>query len=258
MEERKHRELLEKIEDISVRGEVVRIYRQTFEKLAEYQEAQLKNIYRQTEEELLGSAPDYTVTAILCKKEEAVRFRDSFVPLISAGMLQACWGKGPIERIYIQADNALLKQALEKEKAYPAVIQTNYEAYRVLVRLEKVTEGLEQAEKVNKLMLLHGIDMPKINDICMGKFYDVCFGEVNDRLRPDEKIESIQVEWGELAPYIQKDVSLLWNVKQVKLKENAFPRAVALINEVRYDHQLLWSSIFVTLLAKKYHYSIIM
>lgn len=239
MEKGKQRELLEKIEDISMRKEVAQIYQKTFEKLAEYQEAQLKNICRQVEQELLGSATDYTVASILCKKEDISRFWEGFSPLLSTGMLEPCWGSGAIERIYLRADHAFLKQVLEKDQVYPATIQTNYEAYHVSVALKQVSEGLEQVRKINKLMFLHGVDMPRINDICIQKFYDVCFWEVNDRLRQDEKIESIQVEWGELAPYVQKDVCLLWNVQQVNLKENTFPMAVALIDEIRYDHQVL-------------------
>lgn len=239
MEEEIQNKLLEKIEDISERKEVITLYKQVFQRLAEYQEEQLNRIYGQAEKELSGSTTDYTVTTILCKSEDVPRFWDGFVPVMAAGRLEACWGKGAIERIYIEAENAFLLQVLEKNAMYSAVIQTNYETYPVSVVLKKASEGLEQAEKINKLMVLHGVELPEVNDICFQKFYDVCFGEVKDRLREDEKIESIQVEWGELKPYIRENVSLLWNVKKVTLKENAFPSAVNLINEIRYDHEMM-------------------
>lgn len=223
MEEKMQRELLEKI----------------FTKVTEYQEAQLKQIYRQIEQELSGTSPDYTVAAVLCKREEVSRFWDGFVPLLSTGMLEPRWGAGAIERVYLAGNQKFLQQTLERCNVYPAKIQTNYETYHILVTLKEVNEALEQTRTINKLMYLNGVDMPKVNDICIRKFYDVHFWQVNDRLRQDERIESIQVDWGQLKPYLQEDVSLLWNVKQVKLKENAFPSSVALINELKYDHEII-------------------
>lgn len=223
MEEKIQRELIEKI----------------FAKVTEYQEAQLKQIYWQIEQELSGTGPDYTVATILCKSEDVSRFWDGFVPLLSTGMLEPRWGNGAIERVYIAGEQKFLQHTLEKSNVYPAKIQTNYETYRILVKLKEVNEALEQTRTINKLMYFNGVDMPEVNDICIQKFYDVHFWQVNDRLRQDERIESIQVDWGQLKPYLQEEVSLLWNVKQVKLKENAFPSSVALINELKYDHEII-------------------
>lgn len=238
MEEEKQRELLEQIENISARKEAAQLYGQVFARLAEYQETQLRNLYQQVEQELCKTSIDYTVATILCQSDEVLLWEGNFVPLLSTGMLQPRWGEGAIERIYIRADSAFIEQALEKNNVYAATVQTNYETYHILVTLKKVAEELEQVRTINQLMFLQGIDMPRINDICIEKFYDICFWQVKDRLRPDEKIKNIQVEWDSIEPYIQKDVTLLWNVKEVKLKETGFPTATPLINEVRYDHHV--------------------
>lgn len=178
MEEKIQRELIEKI----------------FAKVTEYQEAQLKQIYWQIEQELSGTGPDYTVATILCKSEDVSRFWDGFVPLLSTGMLEPRWGNGAIERVYIAGEQKFLQHTLEKSNVYPAKIQTNYETYRILVKLKEVNEALEQTRTINKLMYFNGVDMPEVNDICIQKFYDVHFWQVNDRLRQDERIESIQVD----------------------------------------------------------------
>lgn len=238
MEEKIQEELLEKITDITARKEAAQVYRQVFARLAEYQELQLKDIYEKVEKELSGTTKNCAVATILCKSDDEYGFLDGFVPLLSTGMLKARWGKGAIKRIYIRADQAFLDKALKENNVYPAKIQTNYETYRIRVVLKQASEGLKQVRTVNKLLFFNDVDLPKVNDVCIRKFYDICFQEVNDRLRQDETIENIQVDWGKLEPYIQEDVSLLWNVKKVKLKESAFPRVVPLVNEIKYDHEI--------------------
>lgn len=238
MEEKIQEELLKKISDITDRKEAAEVYRQVFTRLAEYQEQQIKSIYERVEKELVKVSKDCAVVTILCKNEDEYRFLDGFVPLLSTGMLKACWGKGAIKRIYIRADGAFLDKALKRNNVYQARIQTNYETYRIRVVLKQALEGLKQVRAINKLLASNDMDLPKVNDICIRKFYDICFLEVNDRLRQDETIKSIQVDWGQLEPYIQEDVSLLWNIKKVKLKENAFPKAVPLVNEIKYDHEI--------------------
>ena len=238
MEEKVQEELLEKITDSTIRKEAAQVYRQVFARLAEYQEKQLKNIYEKVEKDLSQVPLDCPVITILCKSADVNRFQEGFVPLLSAGMLKAQWGKGAIKRVYIGAGQTFLNQSLKENAAYPARIQTNYETYRIQVVLKQAVEALKQVRTVNKLLILNQVDLPEVNDICIRKFYDICFLEVNDRLRQDEIIENIQVDWGKLEPYIQEDVSLLWNVKKVKLKESAFPKAVPLENEIKYDHEI--------------------
>lgn len=239
MEKNKQRELLEKIESITERKEAAQVYRQVFSKLEEYQEQTLRQIYQQIEDELTGNTRDYTVATLLCRKEEQIRFENGFEPFISAGMQECVWGDGSIQRIFISASHTFLEENHIENQPYQAMIQTNYETYPVLVKLKKVSEGLEQVRTLNKLMILNGLELPEINDIYIQKFYDVCFYQVNDRLRKDEKIEGIQVQWENLKPYIKEDVVLLWNVKKVNLKDSGFPKERNLIREIKYDHEIM-------------------
>ena len=239
MKEGQLRKLLAEIEDNTERKEIADICMILAQNFAKYQEQQLEIIRRRVEEEICYEHKDYAIDMICCERKDVKQWEEWFTPLLFCGMHQVVWGTGAIERVYIQADEPCIQHELETHPVYRAVIHTNYETYPVTVTLKQVKTGIRLAEKINRLMMVAGVNMPDVNACCLTKFYDVCFETVKDRIRQDEIIESVEVDWGDFKKYICHDCTLLWNVRELEIKERQFPNARAQKNEVRYCHEIL-------------------
>lgn len=239
MREEKLRSLLDEIEDLTTRKELSQVCQTLVQNFDQYQQEQLDVMRYRIEEELYQPKGDYAVDMFCCKSEDVDKWEEWFAPILSTGMHAVTWGDGPIERIFIKAEDARIKQELREHAIYPAVVHTNYDTYPVKVTLRQVNEGIELAWQMNRLMAVEGVKLPPVNDCYFRKFYDVCFDMVNDRMRPDEVVMDVDVEWGAFGEYIEHDVTLLWNVWHVEAKEQAFPIPIAQKNVVKYAHEIV-------------------
>lgn len=210
-----------------------------FDGLSQYQERELHKIREQVNQIDTKQSVDYAIEMFVCDKEEVETQRPFYEPLIMTGMHDIVWGTGVVATVYIEAKWQVLKSLNLENTIYNAIITTNYESYPVKVSLHQNTVILEMTEKINYLMFQNDIDMPKVNDGYAKRFFDIHFLEAKDRLREDEKPESIKVLWGELEPYVYENKALMWNVRKAILRENAFPVAISDQKEVKYHHELL-------------------
>ena len=229
-------QLLQKIGDIVSRREASFIYREIIAELSDYQEKYLEALENQIQDDCTEITRHRNIEMCLCSSEELKYYTEGFEPLLAAGSNQAVWGSGSIERIYIKTGKRQLSEILAKNNTFRAVVHTNYETYPVSVTLRPVYEALEEAEHINRLMYANGWDMPPVNTIYLQGFYDVCFCHVLDRLRPDEYMEKADIDFGELTPYIHRNLSLLWNVRRIECKEQSFPQALPQKDEIYYKH----------------------
>lgn len=251
--------MLRKIEDIVPRREASLIYREVIAGLFAYQEQQLEKLkqqvfheytnsagYRQTRNRIGNRTENWIknqtgcrhIEMCLCSSGETKYYSEGFTLLLAAGSNQAVWGSGSIERVYVKAGKRQISKILHKNNIFRAVVRTNYETYPVSVTLRPVNEALEKAEQINRLMYVNGWDMPPVNTIYLQGFYDVCFCHVLDRLRSDEYMETADIDFGELTPYVQRDLSLMWNLRRIECKEQSFPQALAQIDEIYYNHTI--------------------
>lgn len=234
--EKRMEQMLRRIEDNISRREAAFIYREVIAKLLDYQEWQLDVLQKQICHEYMENGGQRPIEMCLCPSGETDYFAEGFVPLVSAGSSQAVWGSGALERIYIETGRRQITDALAENNAFRAVVHTNYETYPARMTLRPVYEALAQAEQINRLMYANGWDMPPVNTVYLQGFYDVCFLDVLDRLRPDEYVETTETDFGVLAPYVRRDVTLMWNVRKVQCKEQSFPKPLPQGGEVYYQH----------------------
>lgn len=239
MKEEKLREMLCQIDEISVRKEAAQIYRQVIANFDKYQEEQLQNIRSRVNDTLFRRDFNYAVDMFLCESQQAVKWQEKWEVFLATGMLTTELKKGAVERVYIQAKQSLIEKELAKEKQYKAIIETNYETYPVTVILQPVYEVIKQVAYINELLFLNRVDLPKVNDIYVRKFYDICLVEIEDRLRPDEIIQGLKVEWEELTPYICNNITLFWNLRKMEAKESGFPKAIPVKDKIKYSHKIL-------------------
>lgn len=214
--EKQMEQMLRRIEDNISRREAAFIYREVIARLLDYHESQLAALQKQICQEYMENGGQRPIEMCLCRSEEADYFAEGFTPLVSAGSSQAVWGSGALERIYIETGRRQITDVLAENNVFHAVVHTNYETYPARMTLRPVCEALAQAEQVNRLMDVNGWDMPPVNTIYLQGFYDVCFFDVLDRLRPDEHVETAETDFGELAPYVRRDVTLMWNIRKIQ------------------------------------------
>ncbi len=234
--EKQMEQMLRRIEDNISRREAAFIYREVIARLLDYHESQLAALQKQICQEYMENGGQRPIEMCLCRSEEADYFAEGFTPLVSAGSSQAVWGSGALERIYIETGRRQITDVLAENNVFHAVVHTNYETYPARMTLRPVCEALAQAEQVNRLMDVNGWDMPPVNTIYLQGFYDVCFFDVLDRLRPDEHVETAETDFGELAPYVRRDVTLMWNIRKIQCKEQSFPKPLPQGGEVYYQH----------------------
>lgn len=236
MDEKKVKQQIAQLSDMSSRQEIMRIYEDMILKFSRYQEEQLANIREQVKKSMEKDEFDYAVEMFVCEETQSRMYKEFYEPLLSTGIVIEEWGNGVLETIFIEADNDVIEERTGTDKRYQALVKTNYDTYPVTVALCKNKEGLQKAAYINRLLRLNGVDMPPVNEGYLHKFYDVIFVESKDRLRPDEIVEEVILSLGELDIFVKRGKTLLWNVRQVPIKENTFP--VPMGTEVKYRHEL--------------------
>lgn len=237
MDEKRLREELKRIQDASARPEIVKIYRDLILKFNDYQEQKLAEIRGQVLDSMKGGDGDYGVEMFVCNPAEADWYEDAYEPLLSTGIVMKEWGEGALETVFLEADSEYLEQHTGRGFIYKAEVKTNYESYPVTVTLRKNRGGRKRAEHLNRLLLQNGIKQAPVNEAYLNKFYDVVLEETKDRLREDERVEEVRLLAGGLDGCLKRERVLLWNVRQVQIKEHTFPVPVGA--EVKFRHELL-------------------
>lgn len=234
--EKQMEQMLRKIEDNLSRQEAAFIYRKVIAGILEYQEQKLDAVQKQVCRQYMENNGQRSIEMCLCPSKETDYLASGFVPLVSADSNQAVWGSGAIERIYIETGRKQITNALAGSNAFRAVVHTNYETYPARMTLQPVLEAFAQAEQMNRLMYVNGWDMPPVNTVYLQGFYDVCFLDVLDRLRPDEYVTHADIDFGELTPFVRRDVTLMWNIRKIPCKEQSFPKPLPQTDEMYYEH----------------------
>ncbi len=231
------REKLKAIEELSVRKEVREIYQSVFGELARYQEEQLRRLEEQIQKSIQPIDVDYGVDMFLVTHEDSRRWEDVCSCVDDTHRYPWIWEQKLIQRVYLEATNEQLMRLRREQREFLAYVRTNYETYTCKVALQEGRSGVDYINKINELMESNMVDLPRISSCYAERFMDVIYTEQKDRLRDDEWIEDIEIDWEELTPYIRDDVVMLCNVRPSHLKETVFP--VPERNELRFKHELI-------------------
>lgn len=231
------REKLKEIEELSIRKEVREIYQSVFTELAKYQDEQMKRLEEQVWRSIQPVAVDYGIDLFLTTHEDSRKWEDVCSCVDKTCRYPWKWEQRQISRVYLDITKEQQAYLEHHEREFKACVKTNYETYSCKVALEPSLTGVDFICKINEIMESNGIDLPQVSDCYAKRFMDVVYTEQKDRLRAEETIEAIEIDWEELTPYIKENVVLLSNVKPCNGKERVFP--VPEQNALRYKHELL-------------------
>ena len=237
MTEEKLREKIKEIEDLSARKEIREIYQSVFRQIATYQEERLYQIEQQVRESLIGMQIDYGIDQFIVTHEESKQWEDLCEVVDETQEYPRTWEQKGIQRVYLEVSYKQMKELNDKERLFHALVKTNFETYQCKVALQKSETGIQFIDTLNDIMESNGMDAPKISKGYAMRFFDVVYAIQNDRLREQEQIEEIEIDWEELAPYIKQNVVLLCNARKKQLKEKSFP--IPEQNELRFKHELI-------------------
>lgn len=237
MKEEHLRENLKKIEDLSARKEAREIYQSVFEQLVLYQEKTLRKLEQQVQNSIAGCKVDYGIDMFLTTHEDSRKWADVCEVIDETRVYSLDWNQKRIKRVYLDLSRHQLQQVKSEQRKFRAVVRTDYDVYGCIVTLQESDTYAEKVDRINKMMECNGIDNPLLPNCFVERFHDVVFKVQHDKLRAGERIIAIEIDWEELAPYVKEDIVLLWNVRQCRLKERAFP--VPEQQEIRYVHELI-------------------
>lgn len=231
------REKLKQIENLSERKEIREIYQSVFEQLALYQKEKIRQLEQQVQEDLSGSMVDYGIDMFLVTHEESRRWRDVCEALDDTRIYPPDWNQKRIKRVYLELAQHQLEQVIRQEREFHAVVKTNCDVYDCKVALQMSDESVKKINTLNKIMESNGINNPMLPHCFAERFCDVIFKVQYDKLRSQETILSVEVDWEEMTPYVREDAVLLCNVRRCQLKERIFP--IPEQQEIRYKHELI-------------------
>lgn len=203
------------------------------------QEAAIKEIKDRVLKSLQEKRKEFCIYSFLCKPGESAKYLDNHEVLACTGLFQNKLGEGPVMRVFLKMNSKSVEAFLRSETIMDAEIVTNYETYPVKVVLRRPEEVFQKIAHLNQLLYTNHVDMPRVNDIYAQGFADICFVEYKDRLRDDETITALRVNWDEsIREFVSLDVCLLWNVKTKTVKETMFPREIPYVDTIHYLHVL--------------------
>lgn len=238
---------LKEIEDISVRKEAKDIYKSVFEQISQYQKEALLELEKIVNQSLCPKKMDYGIDMFVVSIKDSDMWQ-SICEVVDCTCNYAWeWEEQQIKRIYLAADKDVLIRLMETKRDFSAVIRTNYDTYKCEVTLREGGNGSTFVKWINDMLISNSVDIPKVSDAYAKRFFDVVYSVQKDRLRKDESIEAIEIDWEELTPYVKEDVALLCNAKKRNVKEQIFPFFER--DEIRYRHE-------ICLLREEYGYLI--
>lgn len=230
-------EQLKKIEDISARKEAREIYESVFQQLMCYQEQKLQQLEQQVKSSMCECTADYGIDMFLTTHEESRKWEDVCEVLSETKQYPLEWNQKRIKRVYLALPQHQLQQIKKEQRAFHAVVRTDCEEYRCKVALQEDDTAVETINTFNEMMESNGLNNPFLPYCFVERFCHVIFQEQQDKLRPGEEIEAIEIDWEDLEPWIKEDVVLLTNFRACQLKEKAFP--IPEQNEVRFQHDIM-------------------
>ena len=230
-------EQLKTIENISARKEAREIYESVFQQLMCYQEEKLQQLEQQVKSSMCEGTADFGVDLFLTTHEESRKWEDVCEVLNETKLYPLEWNQKRIKRVYLELPQHLLQQIKKEQRVFRAVVRTDCEEYHCKVALQEDERAVETINTFNEMMESNGVNNPFLPHCFVERFCHVIFQEQQDKLRPGERMESIEIDWEELAPWIKEDVVLLTNFRICQLKEKAFP--IPEQNEVRFQHDII-------------------
>ena len=142
-----------------------------------------------------------------------------------------------IASIFMQCSAVMLKQLLERKRAYKGYIKTDNDVHEVGVSLKPCDKYIKAIENLYRIFQNNGRQWNTINCPYAYKFVDVvldspiAFGE-------DERIKEISIDLAEYERFKVPNAIPLWNIIEIRARDAEFPIPMPVIDRIIYEHKI--------------------
>jgi hypothetical protein len=137
--------------------------------------------------------------------------------------------------VFMKCNGLEIRQMIDQNKAYKGVVKTDKDTYEVNIKLKRCMKYINEIKNLYKIFQYNAKVWNTVNCIFAYKFVDIVL-ESNLRFDEGEKITEISMDLGEYEKYKLSHVIPLWNVKQVKVQDNAFP--IPAQDRINFEHSV--------------------
>lgn len=137
--------------------------------------------------------------------------------------------------VFMELDYSTLENLIAEKRYYKCIITTENEIYHTKAYLSKSKKYLNKVEELYRVFQFNEKDWKTVNYGYAHKFVDVIVDEVID-IDIKDKIKEITIDLGEYESYKRLNYIMFWNVKNIKLDDQSFPKPLE--NTVHYEHSL--------------------
>ena len=138
--------------------------------------------------------------------------------------------------IFMECNYLTFKEFINKDINIQGVIKTNKRTYEAKFIVKENKNYFNQIENLYKTFIGNNIPWSTINNPYIHKIAKVVLIGTKSELDPGEKIETIDIDFGEYSKYVKYDMVPMWNVKEIKIKGTSFP--MPCVDKITYEHNL--------------------
>lgn len=134
--------------------------------------------------------------------------------------------------VFLETDYAEIRKIERTRRVFRAVVKTDYGEYPANVRLTKNNKYLDMIKELYQEFVNNGIEWKTLCAPYLHKIYDIQM--ISTECPENENIEEIYVLFEEFEPYIKYNYVPIWNIRNIKLKTNAYPEFC--LDRIHYEH----------------------
>ncbi|MFR2888493.1 normocyte-binding protein [Clostridium butyricum] len=138
--------------------------------------------------------------------------------------------------VFMECDYLTFKKFLESDLSINGVIITNKKKYEARFIIKKNLDYINKIKRLYRIFINNNIPWSTINNPYIHKFANVILVGTKEELNSEEKIEKIDIDFGEYSKYIRYDMVPMWNVKEEAMKSTSFP--VPCVDKINFEHNI--------------------
>lgn len=241
-------EKLNEIKDLNDRLLLKKIMNGVFEALEEYSKDRLNDIEKRVFNEVPYIKEKYNIYSTIIKRDRLDITDDFLYPMLKEDseekiydtleILESIKNKKEknMFKVFLKCDYLKFKEFINKDFNIKGRIITDKKIYEANFKVVENKQYIDKVSKLYRSFIKNNIPWTTINNPYIYKFANVVLTDVEGNIERNENINTIDVDFGEYAEYVEYDMVPLWNVKELSLKCGGFP--VPCIDKVSYEHEI--------------------
>lgn len=208
-------------------------------------EEKYRNLERRVYEEIESKTSRYAVFSTVARREDydptnptlfSVCLEDLKAPRLELQEWKSRAGDKPftVDTVFLRADNE--RCGSFDGQTFPGTIKTDQGSHEAVFRVERASRYRNAVVHLYELFVYNAIPWTTVNTGYLDKFFDVALESVTGEFKPGEKLDGIQVDFGEFQPCIKNNIIPLWNVGRVVFSSKDF--VVPCVDSKDYEHEL--------------------